>query len=263
MLIKGIKYLLITILVIPFIPVALVLLWIYGTFRLIKYLWSEKSKYTSINEYFKNFKNLGASLLTIMSLVIVPILLINFGKDFIANEQIRQAEQAEMDLEKEQQLLEKKYTTERERALSPEYRIKKEIDKAESVDDTCFLTEEEIAKYDITQEEIEKFQQDREIAITAYKDKKFVQSLERNAEEYVSDNTTSSVYKHYTNRNQGKYGFNEDKTVVTISGHYTGRTLQLVNIRGRYTIKFDGSTGEIIEADLGKETVDSAKHPRK
>lgn len=262
MLIKGLKYLLITILVIPFIPVALVLLWIYGTFKLMKYLWSEKSKYASINEYFKNFKNLGASLLTVMSLVIVPTFLFNFGKDFIETEKIRQAEQAEMDQEEEQQFLDKKYKTERERVLSPEYRITKEIDKAESVDDTCYLTEEEIRKYDISQEEIEKFQQDRELAIIAYKDKKFVQGLEKKAKEYVSDNTTSSVYKHFFNRTTDDYGFNEDKTVVTISGRYTGRTLQLVNIRGRYDIKFDGTTGEIIEANLGKESVDSAKHPR-
>lgn len=259
---KAFKYLFVFIFLIAFLPVAIIVFWIYATFKLIKYLWNEKNKYTDIKDYFKNIKNISASLLAIICLIVMPIILVNFTKDFIESEKVRQVQEAISQQEKEQNLEQKIYNNERNKVLDPNYRIKKEIDKVASIDDTCILSEEDIQKYSITDEEITKFEKDREIAITQYKDNKIIKNFEKIAENHVSDNTLSTINRFYSFDNLKEYGFNDDKTIVTISGYYKGRNPQLVYIRGDYTIKFNATSGEIIDVLLGKETIDSTKHPK-
>lgn len=259
---KAFKYLFIIIFLLPFLPVAILVFWIYSTFKIIKYLWNEKNKYNNIRDCFKISKNIGALFLSIVCLVVVPIVLVNFTNDFIESEKVRQDQEIILQQEEEKNLEQKKYDSERNKVLDPNYRIKKEIDKVKSVDDTCILTQEDIQKHNITAEEIAKFEKDRELAITEYKDNKIIKNFEKIAEKYVSDNTTSTINKFYSSSNSKEYGFNDDKTIVTISGHYKGRNPHLVYVKGYYTIKLDAESGEIIDSILEKEFIDNAKHPK-
>lgn len=115
--------------------------------------------------------------------MIVPIGLVGFTKDFDKNEKIRQEEKLVLEVQEDIELEQKKYDSARNKALDTRYRIPKEIDKAEFVDSTCILSKEDIEKYNITDEEIAKFEKDRELAIIEYKDKNMVQSFEKKAKE--------------------------------------------------------------------------------
>lgn len=261
-MLKWIKYIFIFIVSIVFLPFVVLIGGGYLTIKLAKYLWAEKDKYEDIKDCFRSIKNIGALLAIIIGIIVVPTGLVKYSKFCIETAIQGQEEQSIENKKEEEEKKQRVYENARRKVLDPSYRISKEIDNVDSVEDTCILSKEEIQKYNITDEEISKFEKDRDKAIIEYKDKKTLKKFEKMAKEYVSDNTTSSIYNDSIHRKSKEYGFNEDKTEVTISGSYRGRTLQLVYIRCNYTIKFDTNTGDIIEADLGKEFIDRTKHPQ-
>ncbi|MGL4847804.1 MAG: hypothetical protein ACRC28_02595 [Clostridium sp.] len=258
-MVKWLKYILLGVIAIVFLPFAVLLGAGYITFRLIKYLLKEKGEYKNIKDCFMNIKNVGALIAIVLGIVLVPTGLVKytmFCLEAPAKAEIAKEEQKE---EREKVAEENKYNSDREKLLTPRKRMSGD---PETIDDRCILTKEDIKKYNITDEEISKFEEEKKVAIQNYKDKKTIEKFEEMALEHVARNTTSTVGRNYFSEKKEGYGYNKDKTTVTIHGRYEARTLQLVNVRSRYTVKFDVKTEEILQADLGKELVNSQKHPK-
>ncbi|WP_042273506.1 hypothetical protein [[Clostridium] dakarense] len=252
---KILKFCLGLVLFSAIIALGIFVVWAIASVLVVKYLFKLRGKYENPKDCLKEGKNIIAIVAGIILLIVVPINFIKTSKEYDKEQKIKQEQQAileqEEKIEYEIKKKEKEIKKERAKVLNAKARVEKEIKSEKDYNKVIALTKEEIEKHNITEEEIEKFNEDVENAIIKLKDDKMAAPYEKAARKYVSGNTSYVSPK----LGSSNYSFNEDKSVCTITGTYRSKNSYGLDVRGRYSIEFDTSSGEMINEFIGDEKI--------
>lgn len=220
--------------------------------KIKNYIKEVKENYSSPKEFFSEPKNI---VVFIAGWLIVGVIAVGVGKIFPESPKGPQdvAIEEEDKINKEN---EKKYETERIKVLNAKGRLEKDIADGKDIKKGITLTDEEIEKYKITEEEIKKFNDTVKSSIESvydnYTERQYKAEIKRLLSEY-SAGYPDMVYLP-------DYEYNEDKTICTATGNYTSSNEYGADVRGEYNIKFDHTTGKVIESFIGNEKVTKKKN---
>ncbi|WP_147295789.1 hypothetical protein [Romboutsia weinsteinii] len=246
---KMFKFLLGLFLISAIIALGMFVVWCVLSVIVVRFLLKSKGQYKSTKDFLGDGKNIIAIIAAVLLLVVTPIYFINSSKEYDKEQKIKQEQQAIIDQQKQEEADKKTYEKERANVLKAKSRLKKEIKNGSNVEDGVVLTDSEIEKYDIIDEEVIKFNKDVEQAIIDIQDENMAEKYKSEAKKYVKENIESSLH-----RMQGStYEYNHDRTICTVTGSYKGKNIYGVNIRGEYVIDFDTSSGEMINKFIGNE----------
>lgn len=248
---KLFKFLMMLLLISAAISLGLFVLWLLASGFVVSYLFKAKEKYDNMSDFFKEAKNIIAVILSVVLLIVVPITFKKASDEY--DEKLRQQQKQEAILEeqklKEQE--EKKKEDERASILNAKSRFNKDQKNGKDIEDAGMLTEEEIEKHNITEDEIARFNKDREEAIKKYEEKELGKKYESLAKTYARESIISTIKKIRTINSE----YSEDMTKFIVRGSYTGKNQYGADVRGGYEVEFDLSTGEMINIIIDKERV--------
>ncbi|MGL5379763.1 hypothetical protein [Clostridium sp.] len=213
------------------------ILWIASSIVVVAYIFKEKKKYIGISGFYKDIKNVLAIIAAIVLLIVVPI---NFIKSSI------EYSKRVLEQQKQEFILEGEGSEEEKRAsvLDAKSKFEKDIKDGKDIKSSGILTNDQIERYTISEDEIIKYNSEREV--------KEKEQYEKLARKYVKENIESTP-KNFIGT---KSAYNEDKTKLTVKGRYTGKNQYGVSIRGSYELEYDLSTEEVINLNIGKEKVE-------
>ncbi|MGL5693230.1 MAG: hypothetical protein ACRCXA_04075 [Peptostreptococcaceae bacterium] len=235
------------------ISLGLLVFWIIGVAFVVTYLFKAKDKYDNINDFLKEKRNIIALLCSVILIVVIPVAYTKNLKEYNEKSKELSKQQAILDAQKEKELEEKNNKNERNKVLNAKSKLKKDLKDGKDITKAGLLKDEEIEKYDITEDEIEKYENDRENAIIENEEKELARIYDSMAKEYVSEVISSTVSRFkYTDS-----GYNDDMTKFIVKGYYTGTNQYGASVRANYEVEFDLETGQITNSVLGKERVSS------
>lgn len=237
------------------IALGLFVVWGIASVFVVRYLFKSNGKYESYKDFLKEGKNIAVVGAAVVLFIVIPVGYMKNSNEYKQEQKIKQEQQDKLESEKkaelEQKQKEKQTQRERNNILNAKSRLEKEKKQGKDIYEGIVLTDEEIEKYNITEAEVSKFNEDVEKAIIEIEDNNMVKKYKEEARKHVSKNVDDSrpVVSY------AKYSFNQDKTICTIKGTYRGKNKYGVDIRGEYVIDFDTSSGEMVNEFIGNEKV--------
>lgn len=220
--------------------------WCVASVFVVRYLFKLKGKYKDPKDCLKEGKNIVAIVAAVVLFIAIPVGFAKTSREYDKEQKIKQEQQAMLEEKQKIEAEQKQKDRERANVLNAKAKVKKAGKDANVV-----LTEEEIEKYNITEEEISTFDEAVEAAVIGLEDADMAKKFEREAKKYVKKNLDyTSPTLHYS-----KYNFNEDKTICTIKGTYKSKNKYGVDVKGEYSIDFDTASGEIVDKFIGNEKV--------
>lgn len=221
--------------------------WCVASVFVVRYLFKLKGKYKNPKDCLKEGKNIVAIVAALVLFIVIPVGFAKTSREYDQEQKIKQEQQAKLEEQQKIEAEQKQKDRERANILNAKSRVKKAGKDANVV-----LTEEEIEKYNITDEEIAKFDEAVEAAVIGIEDAEMAKKFEREAKNYVKKNLD---YTAPNLRAPSKYSFNEEGTICTIKGTYKSKNKYGVDVKGEYSIDFDTASGEIVDEFIGNEKV--------
>lgn len=221
--------------------------WCVASVFVVRYLFKLKGKYKDPKDCLKEGKNIVAIVAAVVLFIVIPVGFAKTSREYDQEQKIKQEQQAMLDEQKKIEAEQKQKDRERANVLNAKSRVKKA-----GKDATVVLTEEEIEKYNITEEEISTFDEAVEAAVIGLEEADMAKKFEREAKSYVKKNLN---YTTPNLRSPSKYSFNEDGSICTIKGRYESKNKYGANVKGEYSIDFDTASGEIVDEFIGNEKV--------
>lgn len=246
---KLFKFLLGLFLISAIIAIGTFGVWCILSVIVVRHLARSKGNYKTTKDFLSDGKNIVAILGAILLFVATPIYFINSSKEYEKDQRIKQEQQAIIDKQKKEETDKRNYERERSNVLNAKSKLKKEIKKGSAVKDGVVLANSEIKKYNITDEEVLKFNKDVEKAIEDIQYDEMAKKYKSEAKKYVKENVESALHRVLGS----SYKYNHDKTICTVTGSYKAKNIYGVNVRGEYIIDFDTSSGDMINKFVGNE----------